>query len=106
MINKEQKIIAEGTRAENLLESTDYKLVKTFIKNGTNKIKDVLGRGISNELDDNGNIVRTWQEKYWEYVGKIQSLNSIEIYLKRKIDKKDAIIKKGEAAESKEAKTE
>jgi len=101
----EQKLIAEGTRAEELLASENYILIKNFTKLGSDKIKDVIAKGISNDIDENGNITRTWQEKYWEYVGKNQALNSIESYLNRKIAKKNGLIAKREASQSGEAKS-
>lgn len=100
-MNKEQEIFNKANRAEALLKSKDFKVVSEYVKKGKEQIEALLSGGLTSDSPEEGG--KTWQEKYWDYVGEHRALSSIEPYLNRLIAKRDAIIKKRDASEGKEA---
>jgi hypothetical protein len=89
--------------AEELMESQGYELIETYVEEGTKAIEKVLSAGLANDyaMDADGNIigtVKTWQEKYWDYVGEHRALKSLPKYLNKIIEKRDGLIKKRNAS--------
>lgn len=94
-LKEEAKTLAKAKMAENLLASPDYKLVIERNKLVVSKIKDILSKGIKSDVDG-----QSWQEKYWEYVGKCNAIESQTKYLTNLIEKRDGIIKKRNTAKN------
>jgi len=97
---EEKELFEKAKLAKDLIKSPEYKLIEEFIDEGTKAIEKVLSRGLRDDLPEEGG--KTWQEKYWDYVGEHRALNSLPKYLNKLIDKRDAIIKKGTTPEDTE----
>ncbi len=90
---KDQKKVQAGIRAEALLNSSNWEVMQKYISKNILIIEELLTGGLRPDIED-GIIVKTAEQKYWEYAGKAQVLKDIEMYLNRKVAKKNKLLEK------------